>query len=246
MYKGKRVSVVMPAYNEEPGVGVTVKGYLSHPYVDEVVVCDNNSIDRTAEVARQAGAVVVPEKRQGYGYACHAAMDHASGDLIVLTESDDSFYPEDIELLFPYIDHFDMVKSARSNCHLVEKGADWTFSMMFANWVEAKYLQLLFGGRRVLEETSHREVGGTLRVIRREAYKKIRPYFREVRHAFLPDMTTISIAKGFKVLELPVRYRRRLGVSKGTGNRIRAAGIAMRMIFVITRNRVLSWFGCYE
>jgi glycosyltransferase involved in cell wall biosynthesis len=74
VYEGKRVSVVMPAYNEAEGIADTVRGFITHPWVDEVVVADNNSCDETAQRAIAAGAKVVKELRQGYGYACRTAL----------------------------------------------------------------------------------------------------------------------------------------------------------------------------
>jgi glycosyltransferase involved in cell wall biosynthesis len=237
MYRGRRVAVAMPAYNEAEGIAETVRAFTTHPAVDEVVVADNNSRDETAQRAIEAGARVVEEPRQGYGYACRTALASAEGDLVVLTESDDSFFAGDLDILLAYIDHFDMVKGSRSNRHLIEAGADWTFSLMFGNWLVAKYMQLLYFGRRVLEDVNQREVGGTYRVIRREALDEISPYFSEGQSAFLPDMTTLAIRKRLKVIEVPVRYRRRLGASKITGNRIRALLLALRMSIIITRNR---------
>jgi len=237
MYEDKRLSVVMPAYNEAEGITNTVCEFLNHPWVDEVVVVDNNSQDETARLAAAAGAKVVREPRQGYGYACATALASGTGKLIVLTESDNSFHANDLKILLAYIDLFDMVKGARSNRHLVEEGADWTFVLMLGNWVVAKYMQILFFGVDALEDISQREVGGTYRVIRREALDKILPYFSEGQSAFLPDMTTLAMRKGLKILEVPVRYRRRLGTSKITGNRVRAMLLALRMSIIITRNR---------
>jgi glycosyltransferase involved in cell wall biosynthesis len=237
VYEGKRVSVVMPAYNEVEGIADTVRGFITHPWVDEVVVADNNSRDGTARCAAATGAKVVKEPRQGYGYACRTALANATGDLIVLTESDNSFYADDLKMLFAYIDRCDMVKGARSNRHLIDEGADWTFPLMLGNWLVAKYMQVLYFGTNVLEDMNQREVGGTYRVIRREALDRISPHFSEGQSAFLPDMTTLAIRKGLKILEVPVRYRRRVGISKITGNRLKAVHLALRMCVIIARNR---------
>jgi hypothetical protein len=108
---------------------------------------------------------------------------------------------------------------------------------MFGNWLVAKYMQILYFGVDALEDISQREVGGTYRVIRREALDKIRPYFSEGQSAFLSDMTTLAMRRRLKILEVPIRYRRRLGTSKITGNRIRAMLLALRMSIIISRNR---------
>jgi len=227
----------MPAYDEADGIESTVRGFVAHPWVDEVVVVDNNSRDATAQLAADAGARVVTEARQGYGYACRTALASATGDLIVLTESDDSFYPADLKILFAYLDHFDMVKGARSNRHLIEPGSDWTFPLMIGNWLVSQYTQFLYFGRKMLEDANLREAGGTFRVIRRDALERIQPHFTEGRSAFLADMTTLAIRKGLRIVEVPVRYRRRLGTSKITGSRVRATLLAFRMTVIITRNR---------
>jgi glycosyltransferase involved in cell wall biosynthesis len=227
----------MPAFNEVEGIETTVREFIGHPWVDEVVVADNNSSDGTAQRAIAAGARVVKEPRQGYGYACRTALSNATGELIVLTESDNSFYAGDLQILLAYIDHFDMVKGARSNRHLIEEGADWTLPLMLGNWLVAKYMQLLYLGLNALEDVNQREVGGTYRVIRRDALEHILPLLSEGKSAFLPDMTTLALRKGLKIVEVPVRYRRRLGTSKITGNRLKAALLALRMSVIISRNR---------
>ncbi len=237
MYKGQRVSVVMPAFNEGPGVYETVAAFVTDPLVDEVVVADNNSTDDTAEQAARAGALVVREPRPGYGHACLTALHSATGDLIVLTESDDSFVPADLEILLAYSPHFDIVKGARSNRDLIHRGADWTLSLMLGNWFLAKYMQILYFGLRFMDRMNQREVGGTFRLIRRDAFEQIRAYLSEGASAFLPDMTTIAIRKNLKIIEVPVQYRRRLGVSKITGSRRKAAILAVRMAWIITKNR---------
>src|SRR3989304_9246061 len=95
-----RISIVMPAYNEEKAIGLVVDGFKheleSHDATFEIVVIDNNSKDSTAEIARQHGARVVQENQQGYGYACIRALKEAEGEFIILTESDQTFDPRDI------------------------------------------------------------------------------------------------------------------------------------------------------
>lgn len=237
MFNKQMVSVVMPAYNEESGILSTVKGYIEHPIVDEVVVVDNNSDDKTAQKAAMAGARVVVEKRQGYGFACRKALENAKGEFIVLTEADNSFYADDLSLLFSYIPYFDMVKGARSNCNLISSDADWTFPLMFGNWAVAKYMQILYFGKDSIENMQMREMGGTFRVMTRQALNTVWPYLNEGQSAFLAELTSVALRKKLKILEIPVRYKRRLGTSKITGNRWQAAMLALRMIKIITINR---------
>ena len=90
MYKGHTVSVVIPCYNEEDGIRVTLADMPD--LVDEVIVVDNNCTDRTAEVATAMGAKVVVEPKSGYGAAYKAGFRAASGDIIV-TMDGDATYP---------------------------------------------------------------------------------------------------------------------------------------------------------
>lgn len=89
MYRGLTISVVIPCYNEEHGI----RHVLEHmpEYVDEVVVVDNNSTDNTAQVARDLGARVVFEPRQGYGQAYQAGLPVATGDMLATVDGDGTY-----------------------------------------------------------------------------------------------------------------------------------------------------------
>lgn len=89
MYKGLRVSVVIPCFNEEQGVAHVLRGMPD--YVDETIVVDNNSTDGTAEVARGLGARVISERRQGYGSAYLAGLPAATGDIIATVDGDGTY-----------------------------------------------------------------------------------------------------------------------------------------------------------
>jgi len=93
MYCGESVVVGMPAYNESANIATAVTSFLNQEWVDDVVVVDNNSTDGTAKLAEEAGAVVIREPNQGYGYACRRALAEANeqGDLLVLVEPDGTF-----------------------------------------------------------------------------------------------------------------------------------------------------------
>lgn len=97
MYRGKRISVVIPCHNEEDGIAAVMA--QMPPIIDEVVVVDNNSTDRTAEVATAAGARVVSETRKGYGYAHKAGYAAAKGDIIVTMDGDGTYPPDSVPLL---------------------------------------------------------------------------------------------------------------------------------------------------
>jgi|SRR5262245_30166265 len=97
MHRDLRISLVIPCYNEEGGVRQVLSRVPAA--VDQVIVVDNASTDRTAEVARAAGAQVVSESRRGYGAAYKAGLRQASGDVVVTLDGDGSYPPEHIPRL---------------------------------------------------------------------------------------------------------------------------------------------------
>jgi glycosyltransferase involved in cell wall biosynthesis len=97
MYSDKRISVVIPCHNEEEGIRAVIERMPA--LIDEILVVDNASTDRTAEVASGLGARVVTEARKGYGRAYKTGFAAASGDIIVTMDGDGTYPPDAIQLL---------------------------------------------------------------------------------------------------------------------------------------------------
>ncbi len=113
MHRGLKISVVIPCYNEEEGVRTVIEAMPA--YVDEIVVVDNNSTDRTAEVARGLGAVVVFQPRKGYGAAYQAGLPAATGDIIATLDGDGTYPADEISLLVDALEdrQLDFVSGSR-------------------------------------------------------------------------------------------------------------------------------------
>jgi glycosyltransferase involved in cell wall biosynthesis len=113
MHRGLKISVVIPCYNEEEGIQTVIRAMP--PYVDEIVVVDNNSSDRTAEVARSLGAVVVFQGRKGYGAAYQAGLPAATGDVIATLDGDGTYPSDEIALLVDALEDrkLDFISGAR-------------------------------------------------------------------------------------------------------------------------------------
>jgi len=231
MYKNKKVSVVMPAYNEEENIYAAVKEFSSISEVDEIIVVNNNSTDNTKELAIKAGAIVVDELKQGYGYACRRGLEEASGDLIVLVEPDGTFSAHDIEKFLAYSNDFDFVIGTRTSKEMIYEGANMGKFLKWGNWVLAKLIEILFNG------PSLTDVGCTYRLIKREALEKIKDKFTVGGSHFSPEMIILAIKSGISMVEIPVNYKKRKGVSKITGSKWSAFKLGLRMIGLILSYR---------
>ena len=212
MYGSRTVSVVLPAYNEEKYIRSAVDDFLATGVVDEVIVVDNNSRDRTAAEAAHTPARIVTETAQGYGHALRRGLREATGDLIVLSEPDGTFVGRDIVKLLAYADDFDMVCGTRTTRELIWEQANMGWFLRIGNVAVAKMLQVLYGG------PSLTDCGCTMRLIHRAALAKIADDLTVGGSHFLPEMVVAALKRGLKVIEVPVNYRGRVGESKITGS----------------------------
>jgi glycosyltransferase involved in cell wall biosynthesis len=237
MYYSKTVSVVFPVYNEEAGLGEAIDTFLGTGLVDEIVVVDNNSTDRSAEIARATPAKLVTESRQGYGYALRCGLQVATGDLIILAEPDGTFVAKDIWKLLVYSDDFDLVLGTRTTRELVWAEANMGIFLRLGNWGVAKLLELLFNGPSISD------CGCTLRLVHRAAALRLLPHLTVGGSHFLPEMVILGLLGKMRMVEVPVHYRGRLGQSKITGSLITAGRVGWRMIRLILSYRVRAWLG---
>jgi glycosyltransferase involved in cell wall biosynthesis len=205
LYHKYKVSVVMPAFNEEPSITQAVEQYKSLPEVDEVVVVDNNSTDRTAELAAASGAVVVREARQGYGYASRTALLAAQGDLVLIVEPDGTFRAKDIYKLLPYVDEFDAVLGTRTSKACIWEGANMGWFLRIGNVAVAKLLEYLHNGPCLTD------VGCTLKMIKGPVLQQIAPYLTVGGSHFSPELMIVLVRTWMRCIEVPVHYRSRLG-----------------------------------
>jgi glycosyltransferase involved in cell wall biosynthesis len=232
MFDGRTVSVVFPAYNEEASIGEAVRAFLALDEVDEIVVVDNNSRDRTAELASAAGGRVVTETKQGYGHALQRGLAEATGDLVVLAEPDGTFIAEDVRKLLAYVDNADLVLGTRTTRELVWAGANMGFMLRWGNWGVAKLLQVLFN------TPSLSDCGCTMRLIHKPALERIRGNLTVGSSHFLPEMVILARLAGLTMIEVPVTYRPRRGESKITGSFKTSTEVGVNMVRLIVRYRV--------
>ena len=227
MFNGKKISVVFPAYNEEENISNAILDFFSTGVVDEIVVVDNNSRDRTAERVLNTKARLVKEMRQGYGYALQRGLSEATGDFIIMAEPDGTFMGKDILKLLAYSEDFEIVLGTRTAKELIWHGANMNFSLRFGNIAVAKLLEFIYSGPCLTD------CGCTLRLLHRQAYNLIKDELSVGKSHFLPEIVIRALQKKIPIIEIPVNYRSRVGTSKITGKFKGAFITAINMIKII-------------
>ncbi len=207
------VDVIIPAFNEENSIGNVVKD-IPAKLVRNIIVCDNNSTDNTAKVATEAGAVVVPAPRQGYGSACLAGMDYIRNmsennhpDIIVFMDADHSDYGEEMPMLIsPLVyDNYDMVIGSRA-LGVAEKGA-MSPQQIFGNWLATTLIKMIYGF-----EFSDL---GPYRALKWDSLESLN--MKDPDYGWTVEMQVKAVKQKLKCKEIPVNYRKRIGVSKISG-----------------------------
>ncbi len=204
------IKVIIPAFNEADSIGHVIKELPSK--VSEVIVVNNNSTDDTAKNAENAGATVLTEKRKGYGYACLCGLDYVAKqskvpDIIVFIDGDYSDYPEELDIVVaPILENsVDFVVGARKKS-LREEGS-MTPQQIFGNWL-ATFLMRLFFGAKFTDL-------GPFRAIKYEKLKELK--MEDKTYGWTVEMQLKILKKKMTYIEVPVRYKKRIGVSKVSG-----------------------------
>jgi len=141
MYKGQSITVIIPCLNEEQGVGKVL--HAMPPFVDEVIVVDNGSTDRTAQVAASLGAKVITEELRGYGRAYRRGFAAATGDLIVTLDGDHSYPIDGVSYLLEAFLHLD-VDFLNASRFPVRDSRAMSFKHKFGNLVLSLATSILF------------------------------------------------------------------------------------------------------
>ena len=240
---GVRTVVAITAYNDAEATAQAVKDFLRQDSVVKVLVIDNNSSDQTAALAAAAGATVVRETRQGYGYACIRGLAEGlkvpEADVILLTEGDGTFFAEDTSKFLAYIGDADLVVGNRVVRGLVDGDSQMDYFFTWGNMAVAMLLRLRFWDGRHLGPAGLMDVGCTYRAIRRSALEQILPDLNVGSYHFSPHMLLVAIARGLSVIEIPIRLRPRVGASKGASQSIwKGLVVGVAMIWHITTFRL--------
>ncbi|MCL1077738.1 glycosyltransferase family 2 protein [Parashewanella spongiae] len=212
MYKGHKISVVIPALNEEAAIHKVIKGLFTlkvgeHRIIDDIIVCDNGSTDNTGVVAIAAGAEAVSQSTPGYGIACLTAIAHLSEcDIVLFVDGDDSCFAEQaLPMLNGIINGDDLAIGSRTLGH-IEIGA-LTGPQLFGNWLSSRLITL-FWGQKITDL-------GPFRAIKRSSLQTLD--MENKTFGWTVEMQVKAIILGMQVNEYPVDSKIRIGQSKISG-----------------------------
>ena len=202
-----RISVIIPAFNEEDSIGLVLDA-LPQNLIHEVIVVDNNSTDNTARSASEKGARVVAEQRRGYGSACLKGISVLDNpDIVVFLDGDFSDYPEELVKLVAPIESGEMDFVLGSRMILPESRSALLPQSRYGNQLAVFLMRLFF--RHQYTDL------GPFRAIRYESLQAIA--MQDTNFGWTVEMQIKAAKKGLRILEIPVKYRERVGVSKITG-----------------------------
>jgi len=224
-----KISVIIPAFNEERAIGRVLEEIPST--VSEVIVVDNGSTDATAAIARLRGAVVVHEPTRGYGQACLRGLSALSDtDIVVFLDGDYSDFPEEMPALYEPIvsGAADLVVGSRVLGQR-EKGALLP-QARFGNWLSTRLIRWLFG-------VSFTDLG-PFRAIGYKALKRLEMCYRNF--GWTVEMQVKAARLEMRCTEVPVCYRKRIGTSKISGTLSGSVRAGHKILWTIFKYRSYS------
>jgi glycosyltransferase involved in cell wall biosynthesis len=225
MRSEKKINVVIPAFNEELSIGKVVQS-IPKDWIENIIVVNNNSTDKTQEVAALAGATVLLEKRKGYGYACLTGIEEAKknkADIIVFLDGDFSDYPEEIpQVIEPILEQgMDMVIGSRATGKR-EKGS-MTPQQVFGNWLATRLMKIFYGA-------NFTDLG-PFRAIKMDALEKLQ--MADKTYGWTIEMQIKAAKHKMNFCEVPVQYKKRIGVSKVSGTVKGTVLAGIKIIFAV-------------
>lgn len=243
-----KICVVIPAYNEEASIQQVVTDYRNQKFVKDVIVIDNHSEDRTVELAKQCGAKVITKSvNKGYGHSIVMGLKEAlntDANIVALTEADATFNAYDLTKMLPYLNHCDVVSGSRQVQILTEKGNLRQGAIhIWGNYFLSKLIQLKYLNLTHLGIVNLNDISCMLRIFRREAIEKVQ---NQLNHpgtdipiggnAFPVFLSMKCLEKDFRIIEIPVTYKKREGRSKiGSDRKLENLIMGFRILGIILK-----------
>ena len=224
-----RISIIIPAYNEESSIGLVLDA-LPQEKLHEIIVVDNGSTDATARVAQEHGARVVKEPRKGYGSACLKGIDELDApDIVVFIDGDFSDFPEEIVLLIRPIENGEKDFVLGSRMILPKSQSALLPQARYGNRLAVFLIKLFF---------KHEFTDlGPFRAIRYSSLMSIG--MKDMDFGWTVEMQIKAVRNGLRIREVPVNYRKRIGISKITGTVLGTFRAGIKIIYTIFKYLLL-------
>ncbi len=230
-WRHKSLSVVLPTYNEKDSIAECIRGFERILEVDQVIVVNNNAAAGTSQEVATTGAREVFEPAQGYGAAIRRGLREADTDLVAVCEPDGTFEPEDLRKLLAFMPECEFVIGSRTVATFIWDGANMGWFLRWGNWAVAKLVEVLFN------TSSLSDVGCTFRVMTREHAERVVAESHVDGSAEGLEMLLLSALWRAPMVQVPVNYRPRVGVSSVTGDLSTAVALGITMLGQVLRMR---------
>ena len=240
-----KITMIIPTFNEELSIGKVVKNFIEQSYVESVIVIDNNSEDNTIKIAKECGAkVIAKDENKGYSHSLVLGLKEAlktDCNIIGATEADGTYNSYDIEKMVPYLDNTDMVIGTRQNQIITEKGNQNSIFHVWGNFLLGKLIQIKYFNLHHTGIVNLTDVGCVYRLMRKNALEKI---IDDLTHpnSDIPIggigiglyVTMVGIEKDLRIIEIPVTFNKRIGVSKIESNKFpKAVKVGFKFLWLI-------------
>jgi glycosyltransferase involved in cell wall biosynthesis len=243
-----KICVIIPTFNEEKIVKDVIKDYSNQKNVTKIIVVDNNSSDKTVEIAESYGVQVI-KKKLNKGLADSVIMGlneflKSDSNIVTITECDGTFSGYDLEKMIPYMDNCDMVIGTRQVQVLTEKGNQNSMFYVWGNYMLAKLIQIKYFSLTNLGIVELTDVGCLYRCIRKDTLEKIKFELtsmdaKKIRNnpnsgLIANFLTMIGIENNLKIVEVPITFKKRIGESKtGSNKKLRAISYGLEFFWYI-------------
>jgi len=220
-----KIAVIIPAFNEALSIGQVIQALPKS--VAEIIVVNNASTDQTAQVAKEHGAVVLDEKKMGYGQACIKGIKYLEKkppDIVVFLDGDYSDYPEDMDQIVAPLLKEEVVFSLGARTQNLREKGSMTPQQVFGNALACFLMRLLYQGKFTDL--------GPFRAIRWQTLQSLE--MKDKTYGWTIEMQLKILRRKLNYIEIPVRYRKRIGISKVSGT---VKGTLM------AGYKILTWIG---
>lgn len=232
MWKSKKVAVVFPTYREKNSIRAVIEEFDRSGYIDEIIVVDNNAESGTKEEVAKTRAILIHEKKQGYGYAIRKGIASAKADLIIVAEPDGTFDGRDVDKLLAYSEDFDMVFGSRTHTSLIRSGSDMTIVKHVLDILLAKMATWLFFCPLLTD------LGCTMRLTHKTEWNRISKEVTASKGIFSIKWILFAVMKKVNYIQIPVNFRARIGKSSLTEKFTNKATWGIKEFFYIWK----LWF----